>query len=167
MVNLHSGFLTSIHIYSPPSSLNNSLTLLITNHDNKDTLSIHIRFEFLDPVSRNHGILEIMADRAIIKQKCLDEVKAVIDKIMQSLDSDDETDASDEDTTQYQHAETMGTANELHVAAVDELNEGSVVHCSRPQCLLVKFRVWSAPSCIPQEVFLSATRGLPFLPSLR
>ncbi|KAH0150521.1 hypothetical protein KCU67_g10629, partial [Aureobasidium melanogenum] len=97
--------------------------LLIIKHDNKDTLSIHIRSELLDPVSRNHGFLEIMADHALIKQKCLDEVKAVIDKIMQSLDSDDETDASDGDTAQYQHAETMGTADESHVAAVDELNE--------------------------------------------
>jgi hypothetical protein len=108
-----------------------------------------------------------MADRELAKQRCLDEVKAVIDKITQSLDSDGETDASDEDTAQYQHAETMGTANKSHVAAVDELNEGSVVHRSRPQCLLVNFRFWSGPSCIPQEVFLSAIRGLPFFPSLK
>lgn len=61
-----------------------------------------------------------MTDRELAKQKFRDELEAVIDEIMQASDSDDENDASDDETAHHQHAETMEATDRPRVAAVDE-----------------------------------------------
>lgn len=70
-----------------------------------------------------------MADREHARQNFLDEVKAVIDEIMQASDSDDENDDINDKIAQFQHASIMETnketTNESHVVAVDGLGRGN------------------------------------------